>query len=87
MLRDGEHSSMCFLAIWTSSFEKALFNSFAHFFIESLIFGSLVFWAPCILWLSVPCLMYSWQIFFHSVDGLFNLKTISFVVQKIYKFL
>jgi hypothetical protein len=30
---------MCILAIWTSSFEKALFSSFAHFFIESLIFG------------------------------------------------
>jgi hypothetical protein len=22
-------------------------------------FGSLVFWAPCILWLSLTCLMYS----------------------------
>jgi hypothetical protein len=35
---------MCFLAIWSSSFEKVLFSSFAHFFIRSLIFfESLVF--------------------------------------------
>jgi hypothetical protein len=37
MARDGEHFSMCFLAIWTSSFEKVLFSSVAHFFIGSLI--------------------------------------------------
>jgi hypothetical protein len=30
---------MCFLAIWTSSFEKALFSSFAHFFIVHLFGG------------------------------------------------
>jgi hypothetical protein len=28
---------MCFLTIWTSSFEKVLFSSGAHFFIGSLI--------------------------------------------------
>jgi hypothetical protein len=38
MPRDVEHFFKCFLAIWTSSFEKALFSSFAHFFIGSLIF-------------------------------------------------
>jgi hypothetical protein len=38
MTKDGEHFFMCFLAIWTSSFEKALFCSFAHFFVGSLIF-------------------------------------------------
>jgi hypothetical protein len=30
---------MCFLATWTSSFEKVLFSSIAHFFSGSLIFG------------------------------------------------
>jgi hypothetical protein len=30
---------MCFLAIWTSSFEKILFSSVAHFFIGSVILG------------------------------------------------
>jgi hypothetical protein len=43
MARDGEHFFMCFLAIWISSFEKVLFSSVAHFFIGSLILGSLVF--------------------------------------------
>jgi hypothetical protein len=37
MARDIEHFFMCFLAIWISSFEKALFSSFVHFFIGSLI--------------------------------------------------
>jgi hypothetical protein len=43
MVRDGEHFFMCFLVIWTSSFEKSLFSSFAHDFIESLIFGEFNF--------------------------------------------
>jgi hypothetical protein len=34
---------MCFLAIWTSSFEKALFSSFARLFMGSLILGELKF--------------------------------------------
>jgi hypothetical protein len=25
--------------------------------------GEFRFWAPCVFWLSVLCLMYSWQIF------------------------
>jgi hypothetical protein len=33
---------MCFLAMWTS-FEKALFSSFAHFFIESLTLGEFTY--------------------------------------------
>jgi hypothetical protein len=37
MARDGEQFFMCFLAIWTSSFEKVLFSSVAHFFIGSLV--------------------------------------------------
>jgi hypothetical protein len=41
----AEHFFMWFfLAIWTSSFEKALFNSFAHFFIGSLIPWEFSFW-------------------------------------------
>jgi hypothetical protein len=43
MASDGEHFFMCFLAIWTSSFEKVLFSSVAHFFIGSLIFGEFRF--------------------------------------------
>jgi hypothetical protein len=29
MAKDGEHFFMCFLAIWTPSFEKALFSAVA----------------------------------------------------------
>jgi hypothetical protein len=43
MARDGEHFFMCFLAIWTSSFEKVLFISVAHFFIGPLIFREFSF--------------------------------------------
>jgi hypothetical protein len=43
MARDGEHFSMCFLAIWISSFEKVLFSSVAHFFIGLLIWGEFSF--------------------------------------------
>jgi type IV secretory pathway TrbL component len=42
MARDSEHFFMCFLAIWTSSYEKVLFSSVVHF-IGSLIFGSFFF--------------------------------------------
>jgi hypothetical protein len=34
---------MSFLAIWTSSFEKVLFSSVAHFFNGSLILGEFSF--------------------------------------------
>jgi hypothetical protein len=33
-----------------------LISSLGHWFL-----GSLVFWAPCIFWLLIPCQMYSWQ--------------------------
>jgi hypothetical protein len=49
MARDVEHFFMCFLVIWTSSFENALFSSFAHFYIESLIFGELSFLSSLLL--------------------------------------
>jgi hypothetical protein len=45
--RDGENFFMVFffffLAIWSSSFEKVLFGSVAHFFIGSLISGQFSF--------------------------------------------
>jgi hypothetical protein len=53
MARHGEHFFMCFWAIWMSSFEKVLFNSVAHFFIGSLIFGEFSFLSSlCILVIS-----------------------------------
>jgi hypothetical protein len=41
MDRDVEHFFMCFIG--TSSFEKPLLSSFAHFFIGSLHFGGVEF--------------------------------------------
>jgi hypothetical protein len=42
--KDNENIFMCFSAIQTSSSERVLFRSFAHFFIVLLILGgSLVF--------------------------------------------
>jgi hypothetical protein len=43
MARGGKHFFMCVLAIWTSSFEKVLFNSVDNFFIGSLILGEFSF--------------------------------------------
>jgi hypothetical protein len=54
---------MCFLAIWTSSFEKTLFNSFTHFFTGLWFWRILIFCAHCIFWLSVLFQMNSWQRF------------------------
>jgi hypothetical protein len=43
MARDIKHFFMSFLGIWTSSFEKALFGSLAHFFTGPLILWELSF--------------------------------------------
>jgi hypothetical protein len=42
MARDSEHFFL-FFSHWTSSFEKALFGLFAHFFVGSLIFWEFSF--------------------------------------------
>jgi hypothetical protein len=81
--RAGEHFFMCFLAIWISSFEKVLFSSVAHFFIGSLVLGEFSFLSsPYVPYISVLCLMYSWQIFSTillvvSFMGTFKIQTIS----------
>jgi hypothetical protein len=46
-------------------------------------FRGLVFWVPCIFWLSIPCQMLA-KIFSHSVGRLFILVTVSFAVQKLF---
>jgi hypothetical protein len=54
---------LSFSATWASSFKKAPFSSFAHFFTESLNLGEFSFLATCIFWLSNPCQMYRRQRF------------------------
>jgi hypothetical protein len=76
-----------FLAIWTSSLAKPLFSFLAHFFIGSLILGRVEFFEICVYsgYQSLVICIAS-KIFSHSVGGLFNLQTISFVVQKSFTF-
>jgi hypothetical protein len=46
----GEHFFVSFLATLTSSFEKVLFSSVVHFFVDSLILGKFSFLSSlCIL--------------------------------------
>jgi type IV secretory pathway TrbL component len=83
MARDGKHFFMCVLAIWISSFEKVLLSSVVHFFIGSLILEEFSFLNSLYILIISPLLA---KIFFYSADGLFNLETISFVVQKLFNF-
>jgi hypothetical protein len=78
MARYGEHFFMCFLAIWISSFEKVLFSSVVHFFTESLILGEFSFLSSLYILSLVWCI--AGKDFLHSVGGLCNLETMSFVV-------
>jgi hypothetical protein len=90
MARDGEHffSFFFFLPIWTSSFEKVLFSSVAHFFIVSLIWGKFSFLSSVyILVISPLSDVELAKIFYHSVGYCFNLESISSVVQKLFNFM
>jgi hypothetical protein len=70
------------LAIWTTSFEKVLCSSVAHYFIGSLIFEEFSFLSSLYILVIGPLSDIA-KIFFYSVGGLFNLETISFVVHRI----
>jgi hypothetical protein len=86
MASDGEHFFMCFwpfefLLLRNFCLVHLPISLFVHWFWESL-----VFWSPCILWLSVLCLMCSWQIFsstlwvVSSVQRLFLLLCRSYLI-------
>jgi hypothetical protein len=74
MTRYGEHFSCIFCSFWLLPLKglcslHSPISSLGHWF-----FGSLVFWAPCIFWLLVLFLMYSWQRFSLTLWVAFQFK-------------
>jgi hypothetical protein len=88
MARDGEKFFHVCFELWVSCIEKFLFHSVAQFFIGSLILGELIFLNFLyILVISHLSDVQLAEILSYSVGWLFNLETISFLVQKLFNFM
>jgi hypothetical protein len=61
--------------------------SFAHLFIRSLILGSLVFWAPYIIWLLIAYKMYIWKRFSIILWVALSIWWLFLLLQKLFYFL